>query len=173
MTVPPHFVTIFFLRMCSALPNSARGLGALHDAGATSQAPIRAIASWSACSPLPLFPVRNPSHSKQRQRTGRTPRRWRDLPSPNSRDSVLECAQSPAAFFPVRNPSHSKQRQGTGRTPRRWRDFPSPNSRDSVLECAQSPAAFPRPIPQPFQIAPGDWTHSRTLARLPEPRFAR
>jgi hypothetical protein len=33
----------------------ARGLDALQDAGATSRDPIRAIASWSARSPLPLF----------------------------------------------------------------------------------------------------------------------
>jgi hypothetical protein len=27
-----------------------------------------------------------------------TPKRWRDLPSVDSRDSVLECVQSSAAF---------------------------------------------------------------------------
>ena len=104
----------------------------------------------------------------KRQRTGRTPGRWRANGSAGGRDSVLGCG-SPLPLFPwpslgVRNPPpRSCKAPGDWRTPGRWRadrkrTVGAIASWGAAVLCRFSPAipACGIPTPRPSK-APGDW----------------
>jgi hypothetical protein len=107
------------------------------DSGLRSRASVMECAQ----SPGAVWKDCGLGRAKKRQRTARTPKRYRATRGSGSRASVMECAQSPGAVWKNCGLGRAKKRQRTARTPKRYRATRGSGSRASVLECVQSPGA--------------------------------